>query len=628
MSNVPSVTPSATIFVADDNPVNLKVLFTLLKTSGFKVLVATDGEIALEKLQNVTPDLILLDVAMPKLNGFEVCRKLKATVATQDIPVIFLTALDDLEHKLKGLALGAVDFISKPFQQEEVLSRVCLHLKMSALQNTLKHQNQRLSAEVAARKAAEAQLRRFNQELEQRVCDRTLELSQALQQLQAQKNQLKYEANHDLLTGLPNRPFLMKRLHNIIAQPDYDWAIFLLDLDDFKKINDGFGHFIGDELLQQVACRLQTNFNNGEIVARLGSDEFAILQHRHDSTEVIAAIAQTLIQQLQQPFILKHYLVTINISIGIVPSIAHYQNSIEILRDADFALYQAKALGKAQYTILTPSLKQQSLERIQIEADLEQALDHEEFCLHYQPIFDLNQQELVGFEALLRWKHPRKGLLFPSSFISIAEEIGLIHKLDLWALGTACQQLREWKQYFNLDDSLSININFSSVQFQCLEQLKHLNWQEYLQDLSPNNIKLEITETGFWATTTAGMEILKSLADLGIQLCIDDFGTGYSSLSRLHHFPVSILKIDRSFIQRLNEEKEGIAIVQTILNLAKNLNMKVVAEGIETTTQLEVLKNLNCDFGQGYLLSKPLDIHQATQTLSTFLFDRKSLNYA
>ncbi|WP_017303453.1 EAL domain-containing protein [Spirulina subsalsa] len=609
------VEEKATIFVVDDNPINLRVLLGFLKAAGFKVLVAQNGQTALQKLQSIKPDLILLDIAMPGMNGFEICRRLKDDPKTQDIPVIYLTALSDLQHKLEGLSTGAVDFICKPFQQEEVLSRLRLHLNLSRLQQKLQAQNKQLITEIAAKQAAQEQLRQLNQELEQRIGDRTQELSQALQRLQHQEEQLRYEATHDLLTGLPNRSWLLGSLERVLQEKGEDWSIFLLDLDRFKNVNERFGHFVGDQLLKQLAERIQWYLSPPESIARLGGDEFVILLRSHDNLASLENLAQILLADIQRPFNIEHYHIALNASLGIIPKVDLYPNSMELLRDADFALHHAKNYRKGSYSFLTPHLKTQTLERIQIETDLRTGLEQEQFCLHYQPIICLSTLKIVGFESLIRWHHPTKGLLFPNKFIPIAEEIGLIHKLDIWALKTASQQLQKWQQQFKNAASLTMNVNISNVHRQCLEALEQINWSDYLQEGSRAAIKLEITETGFWATTAEGMHSLRRIADLGIELCIDDFGTGYSSLSRLHNLPVTTLKIDRSFINRLDEGSESQAIVQNILTLARNLNMTVVAEGIETPAQLAQLQTMNCDLGQGYLFAKPLTLENATEFL-------------
>lgn len=620
---------SATIFVVDDNPVNLQLLFKFLKGSGFKVLIAKNGKAALEKLENTTPDLILLDVAMPEISGFEVCRRLKANPKTQEIPIVFITALTDIENKIYGLTLGAVDFICKPFQHEEILSRVRLHLKLSYLTKSLQEKNIRLSEEISARESAQNQLKQLNQQLERRVQERTQELQQALQKLQVQERQLKYEATHDMLTRLPNRMWLMQQLTRILQSDNHDChAVFLLDLDRFKKINDCFGHLAGDALLKKVSRRLEQTLKKSGTIARFGGDEFVILLPGIHSIEKLESTAQLLLEKLRHPFLVHNYFVTVGASIGIVASTAEYDDSTALLRDVDVALYRAKSAGKGRYVTLSSEMQSQALELLRIEADLRRAIERAEFCLHYQPIIALDTQQLVGFEALIRWQHPQQGLLFPGKFIAIAEDTGLIHQIDLSALKLAGEQFKQWQEQFNLDPSFTINVNFSTVQLQHLQSLEEFDWNLYLNEFSSSGLKLEITESGFLETTSTGLEILKRIAAKGVRLCIDDFGTGYSSLSRLHTFPVHTLKIDRAFVSRLDSGTEGTAIVQTILALAGNLGMDVVAEGIETIEQLEKLKKLNCNFGQGYLIAKPLDSQKATEFLSNYFPFESEVNYA
>lgn len=613
----------ALILIVDDNPHNIQVIFTFLKQSGFKVLVATNGEDALIKLERVTPDLILLDIMMPIINGFEVCRRLKLNPATQNIPVIFMTALSEVTDKVRGLELGAVDYITKPIEQAELLSRVCLHLRLHSLTLTLEKNNLHLTQEIAARKVAETQLQQLNQELEQRVVERTQELEKALKELQMREEKLSYEASHDMLTGLFNRAWLMKYLAKKIKENQQDIqndrTIFFLDLDGFKNINDCFGHLIGDEVLKFVTNRLQAHLGSEVKIARLGGDEFFIIFNRPKETTEIKQIACSLIEQIRNPFKIRKYQILVSGSIGIIPSIVGYQKPSNILRDVDIAMYQAKQAGKGCYIILTPQMQFQALERMQIETELHQALEREEFCLYYQPIFSLDTEQLIGFEALIRWQHPEKGFLLPNAFITVAEETGIIEAIDLKALKIACQQLEEWQSQLKINFPLVINVNFSARQFQkqeIVEQIKSIYCQA---KLSPAVIKVEITETAFLEAISTAKHILEEIHAHGIQICIDDFGTGYSSLSRLHTFPAKTLKIDRSFINVLNDNLEGITIVSTIISLAHNLGMDVVAEGIETKKQLEKLKELGCEFGQGYLFSMPLPSQEATEVLAKYV---------
>ncbi len=610
------------ILIVDDNRNNLRVIFNFLKESDFRVLVAANGQDALRKLEKVVPDLILLDIMMPVIDGFEVCRRLKNNPATQEIPVIFMTALSEVADKVQGLALGAVDYITKPIQQEELLSRVRLHLRLRSLTVTLQEKNLHLSQEITARKAAEVNLHKLNQELEKRVIYRTQELENALRELQIREEKLSYDASHDLLTGLFNRAWLMEYLVEILStaknNPERNHTVLFLDLDGFKSINDRLGHLVGDQLLRWVSERLQICIGAQGKIARLGGDEFLILLAIDQQTTTIEMMADFILAQLQQPFKIGNYQLVVNASIGVIKSITDYEEPTTILRDADIVMYQAKKAGKGCYAILTPEIQSQALERMQLETELIQGLEKEEFCLYYQPIFSLKTEHPIGFEALIRWQHPQRGFLLPGKFITIAEEIELIQYIDLFALKLACQQLELWTKQFRIDFPLVMNVNFSAQQLQhqdAAEQIKLIYSQT---NLSPALLKLEITESAFLDTGKTTMQILEDIQALGIQLCIDDFGTGYSSLSRLHTFPVKTIKVDRSFISMLDSTVGGVPIVSTIISLAKNLQMDAVAEGIETQAQLEKLKQLGCEFGQGYLFSHPLSSEAATQFLAKY----------
>ncbi len=605
------------ILIVDDNPNNIKVLFNFLKKYDFRVLVSTSGEDALRKLQEVTPDLILLDVMMPKIDGFEVCRRLKENSKTQDIPVLFMTALSETEHKVKGFELGAVDYITKPLQQEEVLSRVRLHLKLHELNLKLQTKNQQLTEEIAARLAVEIELQQLNQQLEQRVKERTEELYLTLKKLKIREEKLSYEATHDSLTGLYNRAWLMNFLFDKIEsnQRDaQDCAILFVDLDRFKKINDRFGHLAGDELLKKVAVRLKDCLESQGKIARLGGDEFLIILPQKWQDSESKRLVNQLFKQLKNYFYLENNQIFLGASIGIVPSIIGYQKPTDILRDADIAVYEAKKMGRGCYVLLTPEMQSQALERIQLESDLRRGIEQEQFELYYQPIVELKTKRLIGFEALIRWKHPEQGIIPPGVFIEVAEDIGVISELDGLAFKLACQQLEKWTQ-MNLESYPIVNVNCSAKRLQQPEMIEQVDRTLKTYGISASRIKLEVTESDFLTTANKAIKLLRKLHNLGIKLCIDDFGTGHSSLSRLHNFPLDTLKIDRSFIMRLTGNLEGESIVQTIISLAHRLSMDVVAEGIETQEQLEKLIELECEFGQGYLFSKPLPSEQATQFL-------------
>ncbi|MEG4229597.1 EAL domain-containing protein [Microcoleus sp. N9_B2] len=614
------------ILIVDDNPNNLKLLFDFLKESGFKVLVAKDGESAIEKLQEVSPNIILLDVMMPGIDGFETCCRLKASVATKDIPVIFMTALTDRVDKVKGLSIGAVDYITKPFQQEEVLARLQLHLRLRNLTKTLEEQNVLLKQEIERRKEAEVALQKLTSELEERVASQTAELRQAyneLQQAQVQllerEEKLGHDAFHDALTELPNRAWFMNRLQQAIdlsyRHEDYLYAVLFIDLDRFKVVNDSLGHLVGDQLLKSVARQLQVCLRHTDAVARFGGDEFVILLEDIKHIDEPNRVAERIQNQLRQPFNLNDYEVFTEISIGILLSTMGYDRPEDVLRDADIAMYYAKAQGRGRYEIFAPAMQTVAMTRLQLENDLRRAIALQEFCVHYQPIVSLSTGQLSGFEALVRWHHASGTIYPPAEFIPVAEETGLINELGWWVLQEACHQISIWQQQFPQTPPLTINVNLSPVQLKQVNLLNRI--EEILQQtgIPSYSLKLEITESCILETVSREEKMLKQLKALGIQLCIDDFGTGYSSLSRLHEFPIDTLKIDRSFVSRIGADNSGVEIIQTIVTLARSRGMDIVAEGIETPTQLQKLQELGCELGQGYLFSKPVESFKATELL-------------
>lgn len=606
------------ILIVDDNPNNIRVVFNFLKKYNFRVLVSTSGEDALRKIQEVRPDLILLDIMMPKIDGFEVCRRLKENPETREIPVIFMTALAEIENKVEGFALGAVDYVTKPLQQEEVLSRVRLHLKLHDLNRSLQEKNHSLSEEIAARLAAEAELKQLNKKLDFRVKERTQELSRAIKELQIREEKLRHQATHDSLTGVFNRAWLMQFLSEKIADcrlKKEENSILFLDLDRFKQINDRFGHMAGDELLKSVTFRLKKCLKSKAQIARLGGDEFLVVVPGEWDMSKQNSLITDIFSQFKTPFNVGKYQLFVRVSIGIVPAINGYLKPTDILRDADIAIYQAKQMGRGCSVVLTPEMQAAAWERIQLESDLRQGIEEEQFCLYYQPIVSLSTRKLTGFEALIRWQHPRLGIVSPGVFIDIAQEIGLISSLDFLAFKLACQQIEKWHQELDLKEFPVVNINCSAQRLQQPEMIAQMRAVMRRYEIETSAIKLEVTESDFLKTANQAIEILRQLHDLGIKLCIDDFGTGHSSLSRLHNFPLDTLKIDRSFVIRLTDNKGGEKIVQTIISLAHHLNLDVVAEGIETREQLEKLIELECEFGQGYLFSKPLPGREATQFL-------------
>lgn len=439
------------------------------------------------------------------------------------------------------------------------------------------------------------------------------------------EEQLLHDAFHDALTGLPNRALFMDRLEHRIRQaqksiqrqPLYRFAALFLDLDRFKIINDSLGHLVGDQLLIYVSERLSEAVRPEDTVARLGGDEFAIILEDITDQAHAEQITGRLQEQLSLPFYIDGIEIFTTASIGIALSSPDYERPEEMIRDADIAMYQVKGKGKASHEVFESGMYTSTVERLHLETDLRRAVEHEEFILHYQPIIELCNDRVIGFEALVRWNHPERGLIYPMEFIPLAEETGLIFTIGEWVLGEACRQLREWQTTHAIHSPMKMSVNISSRQFlqhDLPEKIKHILGTNSLEAI---NLTIEITESMIMENIDSAIVILNQLRAMGIHIHIDDFGTGYSSLSYINRFPVNALKIDRSFVDRMQHDDENLEIVKTIIALARNLKLELIAEGLETPGQLSQLKELNCQYGQGFFLSRPMDAMVTTSWLST-----------
>ena len=401
--------------------------------------------------------------------------------------------------------------------------------------------------------------------------------------------------------------------------------MLFLDLDGFKMINDSLGHLVGDQLLVGVAARLEKCLRSSDTVARLGEtftvarlggDEFTILLDDIKEPEDAKRAAERLMNAVAPPFILAGKEVFTSISIGIALSSTVYEQPEDMLRDADTAMYRAKSLGKARYEVFDADMRASVMARLQLETDLRRALERDEFRNVYQPIVALDSGRIVGFEALLRWEHPSRGIIGPEEFIFVAEETGLIRELGWWSLHEACRQMSKWRAHSEACLDLTISVNLSAKQLLQPHLVDDVGKLLREVALPAEALKLEITESAVMADPAAAAEMLQQIKSLGIRLAIDDFGTGYSSLSYLHRFPLDTLKIDRSFISGTGEGGEGMEIARTIMPMAKNLRLDVVAEGVETLEQVALLKRLQCKYAQGYYFSKPLAPEEVPPLLS------------
>lgn len=707
---------SQPILIVDDTPINLQVLSALLTDAGFEVAIAQTGEMALEILDLIEPQMLILDVMMPGMDGYETCRCLKENPRTAHIPVIFMSALSEGFNKVKAFELGAVDYITKPIDTCETLARVRHHLELQMAQSALATLNRELEERVEQRTAAliqeaeqryqaSAQFRSiFSQapigmavtdsqgkfvDVNQSLCDALGHSSSELLEMGWQdcihpdeqqlamlslrqlaeglienfkaeiccltKNddeihgllqaaavrgegdnptyvisqfmdlthrkqveaELRHHASHDDLTGLPNRAFICQRLNDVFEMsqqdPEHCFALLFLDLNRFKVVNDSLGHHVGDRLLVAIARRLEGTVRDADIVARLGGDEFVVLLQEIRSLDDAVHVAERINALLKKPFDLglEQPLFT-SASIGIAQGTAQYETADELLRNADIAMYSAKAHGReGEYIIFDRGMYEQVSGKLQLELDLRHALEKEQFQLHYQPIVSIDTGALIGFEALVRWFSPEKGMVSPGDFIPIAEETGLIVPLGEWILKEATEQLLRWRRLSPQAQSLKMSVNLSIQQLKSPGFLERLDALLVSQHWDAKGLQLEITESIFMEDLEELLVLLQDLKQRGIELALDDFGTGYSCLSYLHRFPLDHLKVDRAFVSDIGPQGENSEIAAMVINLAHHLGMGVIAEGIEQPHQRDHLLRMGCAAAQGYWFSKPLNAEAA-----------------
>ena len=552
------------VLVVDDDRTIQRLTEAFLKPLDVDCDFAGCGAEAFTSLARRLPDLILLDHELPGESGLEILDRLKADPALAQIPVIYATGTEKETVISRCFEAGANDYIQKPIRRPELLARV------------------------------------------QSVLDR-----------QRMMRELWSNARTDSLTGLPNRLLLQETLGRAIDRanqnPRYHFALLFLDFDRFKTINDSLGHDVGDLLLQQIGERLRANLRSEDAIvrdsqlttlSRLGGDEFVILLGDVPDEAAASSVASRLLGVLNRPYTLAGHTVNSTASIGLVFSENGYRTADEILRDADIAMYEAKARGRGCHVIFDQSMHAAVVERHRIENDLRDAVGTEQIHLVYQPIFSIEDGGVMGMEALARWHHAELGPIPPDRFIPVAEETGLIIKLGEQVLHEACAQFTQWRLQHQALKYVSVNVSRAQLEVPGFAALVRKIVAQH--NMAPDELQLEVTESMIMSRPEEAVTLLQELKALGIRLAMDDFGTGYSSLSCLHCFPFDVIKIDRSFVQELHGERtEFVALVHAIVNLAYNLGMECVAEGIETHEQVAVLLAVDCLYGQGYLLGRP-----------------------
>ena len=575
------------IFVVDDNPDNLGVVAGHLKNAGYKVAVAPNGKVALQRIASIEPVLVLLDVKMPGMDGFEVCRKMKIMEQIKDIPVVFLTALNDSESITQGFAAGASDYISKPVNKGELLARVKTHVENYLYKNRLKQ-------EVALRTT---ELEKTN-----------FLLTDEIQHHKDTEKELLLKVFYDSLTGLPNRQLFNERLAHAIDKANRNKVligVLLFDIDEFKNVNDSLGHHCGDRVLQDIASRISKCIRKSDTLARLGGDEFLLLIEAFQDLDKLSLVANNIITDFMTPYTIEGTEFHLGVSVGVAVYPEAGITPEELLKNADLAMYESKRRGKNRYSIFAPHLNEQAQRRITLDRDIRHSLTNDKFEVFYQPKVLLDDDRIYGMEALVRGRNDDGSIIPPGEFIPFAEANGLIVPIDLLVLRKACKQTSQWiREGFG---ELTVSVNISTRHFRrddFIEQVKDI-----LQEtgLHPSCLELEVTETSMMKNFAQAVSYLKTLSNMGIAISLDDFGTGYSSLNYLNSLPIQTLKIDKSFIDHICEDHSStIELVKIIILFTKVLNIGVIAEGVETKAQKRLLQDIGCERGQGYLFAKPL----------------------
>ncbi|MEM8843908.1 MAG: EAL domain-containing protein [Pseudomonadota bacterium] len=541
------------ILIADDDRSMRLALMNVLDSDGYELHEVSNGAEAYHYCKKTLPDLVLLDAMMPEMDGFDACQKIRELKNAKHTPILIVTALDDDDSVERAFRVGATDYLPKPVHFAVLRQRISRLLHAARVEKHVRH--------------------------------------------------LAYT---DPLTGLPNRTTLTTHLEGLLAKVREEHemlAMLFLDLDRFKLVNDTLGHSVGDLLLKAVADRLQRCIRGGDMVARLGGDEFTVIIDRAKSKESVARIAQSICDNLNQPFSFAGQEIFVSTSIGVSLYPQDGKDIGELMKHADTAMFHAKEMG-LNYFFYESNMEAEVLRKVEIEADLRRLVSRDEIDVYYQPKADVNSCEIVGMEALVRWNHPQKGIITPGEFVPLAEETGIINEIGLWVMVSSCLQAQTWIAEGYKPRTVAVNL--SGIQLQRGNIIRQVEQVLDETQIDPTLLELEITESTIMHNPEQVIDILKKLKDIGVNLAVDDFGTGYSSLNYLKKFPIDLLKIDAAFVKDVESNPDDRAIIKSIIALAKTMRLKVVAEGVETRKQEQILKNFGCDYIQGYYIGRPL----------------------
>ncbi|MCW9014270.1 MAG: EAL domain-containing protein [Gammaproteobacteria bacterium] len=551
------------ILIADDDPAIRLVLRHAMEQEGYHVIEVANGLEAIQATVRQHPDLILMDAVMPQMDGFRATSELKGMEDHYNIPVLIITSLDDDLSVEQAFNVGACDYITKPVNWSVLKQRV----------------KRLLFAANAERK-------------------------------------IEHLAYHDTLTGLPNRMLFMDRMDQAISRAmrnQENFALLFIDIDNFKVINDSMGHEAGDKLLISITQRLRETLRMSDTIARLGGDEFTVVLENLSEPEAVILVVKNLLEKISEPIEISGREVHIGASIGISMYPDDGISFGNLLKNADTAMYRAKDLGRNTFQFYTAEMSEIAMRRLELENSLRNAVESQDFVIFYQPKYDFKRGKCCGMEALVRWDHPEKGIVSPDEFIPLAEETGLIVPLGEWVIKTACAQYSLWKQAGYVLNNISINVSARQFHEQDITGL----FQQVLQEtgLNPAEIEIELTESTLISNQRKARGIINELHDMGLLIALDDFGTGYASMSYLKDFPIDTVKIDRSFVRDIPDDKEDTAIVKAITGLAEALGLSLIAEGVETEQQIMFLKDIGCLHGQGYYWSKPVSALEFERTI-------------